>query len=74
MISFLMCQSNIGSASFRACVHKYPFFSLFFNQQQHWSLTSEKLPLLEVEYAWLAADVNDNQVGLQQQQQEIDHL
>ena len=47
-------------------------FSLF-NQHHHWTHTSKELPLLEVTYARLAAEVNDNQVGLQQQQQEIDH-
>lgn len=44
------------------------------NQHQHWSCTSKQPHPIEAEYAWLAAEVNDNQVGLQQQQQqEIDH-
>lgn len=54
------------------CTYALVYFSLF-NQHQHWADTSKELLLLEVKYARLAAEVNDNQVILRQQQQEIDH-
>lgn len=46
------------------CAHtlRYPLYSPF-NQHQRRKRTSKEPPLLEVEHAWLAAEVNDNQVG-----------
>lgn len=46
-------------------VRTYTPISLYslFNQHQRRKRTSKEPPLLEVEHAWLAAEVNDNQVG-----------